>query len=48
MASTSETGNARNISNFQSLINSCTGFGAPYQPSETRLKLPALNTQHTA
>lgn len=48
MASTSETGHAKNVSNFQILINSCTGFGAPYQPTRNALQLPALTAQHTA
>ncbi len=48
MASNSETGHAKNVSNFLTTINACTGFGATYQPFEDRLKLPALNTQYTA
>jgi len=45
MASTSETGHAKNVANFETLINHCTGLGAVYQPSNDALKLTALNPQ---
>lgn len=48
MASTSETGHAKNVANFEDLISFCTGYGATYNPSKAALKLPALNTQLTA
>ncbi len=48
MASTSETGHAKNISNFQQLISFVTGYGAPYNPSKTILKLPSLIALHAA
>lgn len=48
MASTSETGHAKNISNFQEMIDACAGYGLPYQPSRDNLKLTALNTQKAA
>ena len=44
MASTSETGHAKNIANFQDLIAFVTGYGATYNPSKNALKLPQLNT----
>ncbi len=42
MASTSETGHAKNVANFQSLIAFVTGYGATYNPSKNALKLPQL------
>lgn len=44
MASTSETGHAKNVANFQALTAFATGYGTTYNPSKTILKLPALNT----
>jgi len=48
MASTSETGHAKNVANFEKLISFCTGYGASYNPSKVSIKLPALNTLLTA
>jgi hypothetical protein len=42
MASTSETGHAKNVANFQNLIAFVTGYGAIYNPSKNALKLPQL------
>ena len=42
MASTSEVGHAKNVANFQDLIEFVTGYGATYNPSKNRLKLPQL------
>jgi len=42
MASTSETGHAKNVANFQNLIAFVTGYGANYNPSKNALKLPQL------
>ena len=42
MASTSETGHAKNVANFQDLIEFVTGYGATYNPSKASLKLPQL------
>ncbi len=47
MASTTETGHAKNVATFEDLISFCTGYGATYNPSRAALKLPALNTQYT-
>ena len=48
MASTSETGHAINVANFESIIADVTSYGATYNPSKASLKLAALNTQLTA
>jgi hypothetical protein len=48
MASTSETGNAKNVANFQDLISFVTGYGAVYNPTKNTLKLPQLNTLFSA
>ena len=45
MASTSETGNAKNVANFQDLIAFVTGYGATYNPSKAALKLVNLQTK---
>ncbi|NCP52560.1 MAG: hypothetical protein GW839_13540 [Flavobacteriales bacterium] len=42
MASTSETGHAVNVANFQNLIEFVTGYGPTYNPSKNSLKLPQL------
>lgn len=42
MASTSETGHAKNVANFEKLITNVTGFGTVYNPSKESIKLPAL------
>jgi hypothetical protein len=47
MASTSETGHAKNIANFQDLIAFVTLYGETYNPSKNTLKLPQLNTLAT-
>jgi len=48
MASTTETGHAKNVATFEDLISFCTGYGAAYNPSKAALKLPALTTQLAA
>lgn len=45
MASTSETGHAKNVANFESLVSFCAGQGATFNPSKPNLKVPALQTQ---
>ena len=42
MASTSEVGHAKNVANFQDLIEFVIGYGATYNPSKNSLKLPQL------
>jgi hypothetical protein len=44
MASTSETGYAKNVANFETLISFVTAFGATYNPSKETLKPAALQT----
>ena len=46
MASTSETGHAKNVANFDKLLSSINGYGSKYNPSRKALTLPALQTQH--
>ena len=42
MASTSESGHAKNSANFQDLIEFVTGYGAMYNPSKSSLQLVNL------
>jgi hypothetical protein len=44
MASTSETGHAKNVANFEELIGFCNGYGAAYNPSKALIKITALQT----
>ena len=48
MASTTETGHAKNASNFDELISFATGYGATFNPSKALIKVPALQAQSTA
>jgi hypothetical protein len=48
MASTSETGHAKNVANFQDLISFVTGYGATYNPNKNALKVPQLTAMYTA
>ena len=43
MASTSETGHAKNVANLQDLISFVIGYGATYNPTKNSLKLAELN-----
>jgi hypothetical protein len=47
MASTSETGHAKNASNFEELITTCISFGPAFNPSKPALKISALTTVFT-
>jgi len=47
MASTSETGHAKNVANFEDMISFCTGYGGTYNPSKVAIQLPSLNTLRT-
>jgi hypothetical protein len=47
MASTTETGHAKNVANFEDLISFCTGYGASYNPSKAAIALAALSTLRT-
>ena len=42
MASSSETGHVKNVTNFESLITSAIAFGETYNPTRESIKLPAL------
>ncbi len=42
MASTSEVGHAKNVANFQDLIEFVIGYDTTYNPSKNSLKLPQL------
>ena len=42
MASTSETGHAKNVANFEDLISFCNGYGATYNPSKDALTIGKL------
>lgn len=46
MASTSETGHAKNIANFNKLTQFCTGYGTRYNPSNSALTIANLTAQH--
>jgi hypothetical protein len=47
MASTSETGHAKNVANFEDFISFVTAYGAPYNPSKASIKLVNLNAIFT-
>ena len=44
MASTSETGHAKNVANFEDLISFCTGYGGSYNPTKPAISIAALTT----
>ena len=41
MASTIETGHAKNVANFDDLISFATGYGTAFNPSKPSIKLTA-------
>lgn len=43
MPSTAETGHAKNVANFETLISFCIGYGAAYNPSRDSLKIANLH-----
>jgi hypothetical protein len=43
--STSETGDAKNVANYNKMITACTGYGLLYNPSNPKLAIPAMTTQ---
>ena len=47
MASTIETGHAKNVATFEDLISFCTGYGASYNPSKKSIQLKDLGTKRT-
>jgi hypothetical protein len=46
MASTQETGHAKNVSNLETMLSYCTGYGTIYNPSNSDISLSALTTLH--
>ena len=48
MASTTETGHAKNVANFDDLISFVTGYGTAFNPSKASIKLTALQTLSTS
>lgn len=44
MATTSESGHVRNVSNFERLVAAATSFGTDYNPSKPSLALPAMQS----
>lgn len=48
MASTSETGHAKNVANFESLISFCTGDGPAYNPTNANIKIPSMTALLTS
>ena len=42
--STSETGHAKSVANFETLINYCNGYGAAYKPSSPGIMMESLNS----
>ena len=47
MASTSETGHAKNVANFEDLISFCNGYGPTFNPTKTAISLTALSTKRS-
>ena len=47
MPSTSETGHAKNVANFEDLISFCSGYGATYNPSKDALTIAKLKDLQT-
>lgn len=45
--SSSETGHAKNVANFETLIIDCQGFGTAYNPSNSAITITALQTIYT-
>lgn len=48
MANQSETGHAKNVANFETLISIVNGFGAAYNPSKSAIKTTALTSLSTS
>jgi len=47
MSTINETGHARLVANFETLVNYCTNLGTAYNPVKASLKLTAIKTQLT-
>jgi len=48
MTTTSESGHAKNVANFEDIISICTGLGTAYNPTKNSIKLAAMNTLLTS
>lgn len=48
MSNYSEIGHAKNVANFEDLINRCVGFGVSYNPSLNAIKIANMNTLRTS
>jgi hypothetical protein len=46
MSSSSEVGHSKNVSNLETMISYCTGYGAIYNPSNSDISLSELTTLH--
>ena len=46
MPSSSEVGHAKNVSNFETMLTYCTGYGTIYNPSNPDIALATLTTLH--
>ncbi|HEX7413524.1 MAG TPA: hypothetical protein VF411_05715, partial [Bacteroidia bacterium] len=46
-ASTSDTGHAKNVTNFQTLIIDCQGFGGSYNPTNSNISITQLQADYT-
>ena len=47
MVSSSETGHSKNVSNLETLLSYCTGYGVTYNPSNSDITQSDLTTFHT-
>lgn len=47
MNSNSETGHAKNVANFETMIAFCTGYGVPYNPTNPNLLVTNLQAKFT-
>jgi hypothetical protein len=45
MSKNSETGHAKNVANFNTLITVCNGYGAKYNPAKSNLTMEVLKKQ---
>ncbi|WP_293785889.1 hypothetical protein [uncultured Pedobacter sp.] len=48
MSKTNETGHAKNVANFETLLTYLTGYGAVYNPSNANIQLSSLTEKATA
>jgi len=48
MASTAETGHAKNVANLKKLISKCIGYGARYNPTNNLIKIPNMQSVQIA